>query len=107
MLGVLKSVFASGALCIFLSSAAYGEHSDFQWHLLKSRGSMDHCQRGLNEGRLGGMQPNANNGYNVALYFGGNLYQIEFQFGQRLTGCKAYRISQANRQSQRRYLLGR
>ena len=48
------------------------------------------------------MQLNANNGYNVAPYFSGNLYQIEFQFGQQLTGCKAYRISQANRQSQRR-----
>ena len=43
MLGVLQSIFASGVLCIFLSSAAYGEHSDFQWHLLKSEGSIDHC----------------------------------------------------------------
>ena len=102
MLGVLKSVFASGVLCIFLSSAAYGEHSDFQWHLLKSEASIEHCQRVLNEGKLVGMQPSANNGYNVAFYFGGNLYQIEFQFGQQLTGCKAHRISQANRQSQRR-----
>ena len=102
MLGVLRSSFALSVLCIFLPSDAYGEHSDFQWHLLKSRGSMDHCQRGLNEGRLVGMQPNANNGYNVALYFGGNLYQIDFQFGQKLTGCKAHRISQVNRQSQRR-----
>ncbi len=102
MLGVLQSIFASGVLCIFLSSAAYGEHSNLQWHLLKSEGSIEHCQRVLNEGRLVGMEPNANNGYNVALYFGGNLYQIEFQFGQQLTGCKAYRISQANRQSQRR-----
>ncbi len=102
MLGVLKSIFASGVLCIFLSSAAHGEHSDFQWHLLKSEASIEHCQRVLNEGKLVGMQPSANNGYNVALYFGGNLYHIEFQLGEQLTGCKAHRISQANRQSQRR-----
>ena len=102
MLGVLQSIFALGVLCIFLPLAAYGEHNDFQWHLLKSETSIEHCQRVLNEGKLVGMQPSASNGYNVALYFAGNLYQIEFQFGQQLTGCKAYRISQANRQSQRR-----
>ena len=102
MLGVLKSIFASGVLCIFLSSAAHGEHSDFQWHLLKSEASVEHCQRVLNEGKLVGMQLSVNDGYSVALYFGGNLYQIDFQFGQKLTGCKAHRISQVNRQSQRR-----
>ena len=102
MLGRLQSIFALGVLCIFLPLAAYGEHNDFQWHLLKSEASIEHCQRVLNEGKLVGMEPSANNGYNVALYFGGNLYQIEFQLGEQLTGCKAHRISQANRQSQRR-----
>ena len=102
MLGVLRSIFALSVLCIFLPSDAYGEHSDFQWHLLKSEASVEHCQRVLNEGKLVGMQLSVNDGYSVALYFGGNLYQIDFQIGQKLTGCKAHRISQVNRQSQRR-----
>ena len=101
-MGVVQGIFSLGVLCMFLRSAAYGEHSEFEWHLLESGVAPKHCQRVMDEGKMLGMQANDNGGYNVSFYFGGNLYQIKFQFGLKSAGCKAYRISHANRQSQRR-----
>ncbi len=101
-MGLAQGIFASSVLYFFLSSAAYGEHNEFEWHLLKSEATIEHCQRVLHEGKVIGMLSNNKGGYDVALYFGGNLYEVEFQFGIQISGCKAYRISHANRQSQRR-----
>lgn len=101
-MGVLKGVLALAMLCFFLKSTAYGEHSEVEWHLLKSEATIEHCQRVFNEGKMVGMQSKDNGGYTAAFYFGGNMYQVKFELGLQSAGCKAYRISHANRQSQRR-----
>ncbi len=102
MLGIVHGILVVGVISLLLKAAAYGEHSEFGWHLLESEATIEHCQRVLNEGKMIAVQSNGNEGYTIALYFGGNLYQLEVKFGLQYTGCKAYRISHANRQSQRR-----
>ena len=71
MLGQLIVVFVI-LLCAGVGET-YGDHSDFDWHLLDSDSSMELCKRVLHEGRVIGMLSNENGGYETILYFGGSL----------------------------------
>ena len=82
MLGQLIVVFII-LLCAGVGET-YGDHSDFDWHLLDSDTSMELC--------------NENGGYETILYFGGSLYRAEYHFGLRSISCRAYRVSPTTRQ---------